>query len=456
MTSSVQPPVLNPPLGTPSNEWAKKTASSFDPSSQETPQNTTSEQPTRQSPSVTPGNELPGAFPNSGQGETSTSTTNITDTIVDTAKQYIPASVMSTVGNFLGNNSSGTTGTDKQVRASEHDIYHKASLPSQELRGALPHEHVGGVGSLPGASIEKSVAVLPDEQADWSEWSTFAGRNTPGYQTPSNLKANAPSLAKSITQKATGLGVAAGIIKADVPPKPESENVSKTDDSPKPKSEDVGKADAPAKPESEDVGKGYPETITSHEIADAQQAVGNIKPVAFDIKPAQDVSLPSTETQGQQPGEHTGGIGTLPGSKEEQGVAVLPEERTTKTETERSERSEEQSEPSGKPKGVGVSGATDLLKKETRSREPPTEPETVPSGQKTASPEPVQTGRASHESNDLGGTQRSAGSEGESEGQHKATLRERISGGIKVVSGKLGHDKSKVEEGKKLMHGQSA
>lgn len=442
MTSSVQPPVLNPPLGTPSNEWAKNTASSFDPSSQETPQNTTSEQPTRQSPGVTPGNELPGAFPDSDQGETSTGTTNITGTIVDTAKQYLPTSVMSTVGNLLGNNSSGTTGTDKPVRASEHDIYHKASLPSQELRGALPHEHVGGVGSLPGASIEKSVAVLPDEQADWSEWSTFAGRNTPGYQTPSNLKANAPSLAKSITQKATGLGVAAGIIEADVPLKPESENVSK--------------AEAPAKPESEDVGKGYPETITSHEIADAQQAVGSIKPVAFDVKPAQDVSLPSTETQGQQPGEHTGGIGTLPGSKEEQGVAVLPEERTTKTETDRSERPDEQSEPSGKPKGVGVSGATDLLKKETRSREPPTEPETVPSEQKTASPEPVQTGRASHESNDLGGTQRSAGSEGESEGQHKATLRERISGGIKVVSGKLGHDKSKVEEGKKLMHGQSA
>ena len=95
--------------------------------------------------------------------------------------------------------------------------------------------------------------------------------------------------------------------------------------------------------------------------------------VAFDIKPAQDVSLPSTETQRQQPGEHTGGIGTLPGSKDEQGVAVLPEERATKTETDRSERPEEQSEPSSKPKGagdtgVGVSGATDLLKKETRSR----------------------------------------------------------------------------------------
>ena len=207
MTSSVQPPVLSPPLGTPSSEWAKKTTATLDPS-QGTPQNTTSEQPSSHSPAVTPGNELPGAFPNRDQGETSTGTTNITDTIVDTAKQYLPTSVVNTVGTFLSkplfprtrqkdslvltylkagpNNPGEAMGADKDVRASEHDVYHKTSLPSQELRGALPREHVGGVGSLPGASIEKSVALLPDEQAEWSQWGTFAGRNTPGYQTPKN------------------------------------------------------------------------------------------------------------------------------------------------------------------------------------------------------------------------------------------------------------------------------
>lgn len=208
MTSTVQPPVLNPPLGTPSSEWAKNTTSSLDPPSQSKPRTVVSEQATNQSPNVTPGNELPGAFPNRGQGESSTSATNITESIVDTAKQYLPTGVMNTVQGFLGmplslvhsnqasphrdvfsgnnNNPPGTTGANQDVRASEHDILHKTSLPSQELRGALPHERVGGVGSLPGASIEKSVALLPDEQAEWSEWNTFAGRNTPGYQTPSN------------------------------------------------------------------------------------------------------------------------------------------------------------------------------------------------------------------------------------------------------------------------------
>lgn len=201
MTSSVQPPVLNPSLGTPSTEWANKTTASLDPSSQGTPQNTTSGQTTGQSSSETPGSELPGAFPNRDQGETSTGTTNITETIVDTAKQYLPTSVVNT---FLGKppslsahekrslshhskgGNNNSTGPDKEVRASEHDVYHKKSLPSQELRGALPREHTGGAGSLPGASVEKSVALLPDEQAEWSEWNTFAGRNTPGYQTPSN------------------------------------------------------------------------------------------------------------------------------------------------------------------------------------------------------------------------------------------------------------------------------
>lgn len=49
--------------------------------------------------------------------------------------------------------------------------------------------------------------------------------------------------------------------------------------------------------------------------------------------------------------------------------------------------------------------------------------------------------------------QRSGGSEDSTEGQRKASLREKVSGGMKVVSGKLGNNKAKVEEGKKLMHG---
>jgi hypothetical protein len=55
--------------------------------------------------------------------------------------------------------------------ASEHDIEHAKSLPSEELEGAKDHEHVKGVGSLPGKVSESGVARLPDDR-------------TPGTRTP--------------------------------------------------------------------------------------------------------------------------------------------------------------------------------------------------------------------------------------------------------------------------------
>jgi hypothetical protein len=85
--------------------------------------------------------------------------------------------------------------------------------------------------------------------------------------------------------------------------------------------------------------------------------------------------MPSTEAQGQQPGEHTNGIGSLPGTKDEQGVAALPQERATKTtEMVRPERREEPSDPRGETsKSAGTGGvvaddATDPSKKDTQSR----------------------------------------------------------------------------------------
>ena len=113
MTSSVQPPVLNPSLGTPSSERADKTTSSFDQPSQGTSQNTTSGEATSQSPGVTPGSELPGAFPNRDQGETSTGATNLTDTIVDTARQYLPSGIANTVQSYLGKSHLPTNESDR-------------------------------------------------------------------------------------------------------------------------------------------------------------------------------------------------------------------------------------------------------------------------------------------------------------------------------------------------------
>jgi len=88
--------------------------------------------------------------------------------------------------------------------------------------------------------------------------------------------------------------------------------------------------------------------------------------------------MPSTEVQGQQPGEHIGGVGSLPGSKDEQSVAVLPEERATEaTETAHQEHHDELGAPPVPPNkpekstgvgDVGVGGATDAPKKDTQSK----------------------------------------------------------------------------------------
>ena len=145
MTSSVQPPVLNPSLGTPSGEWAEKTTSSFDPSSKDnaTPQNTTSGKVTSQSPGATPGSEFPGAFP---RGETSTGPTNITDTIVDTAKQYLPSSVMGAVGTYFGKPLS----PNKQEQPFKPHMSYKAAITTtlQELQGPTKRSELRSTTSI--------------------------------------------------------------------------------------------------------------------------------------------------------------------------------------------------------------------------------------------------------------------------------------------------------------------
>lgn len=52
-----------------------------------------------------------------------------------------------------------------------------ASLPTNEIQGAQPHEHSGGAGALPGNSTEPAVAVVPDEKhgGDFKETAELAG-----------------------------------------------------------------------------------------------------------------------------------------------------------------------------------------------------------------------------------------------------------------------------------------
>lgn len=65
---------------------------------------------------------------------------------------------------FFGFTAASLSTTSSTIRASSHDIAHVRSLPSSELTGTQPGEHVSGVGSLPGNISEVSVGKLPDER----------------------------------------------------------------------------------------------------------------------------------------------------------------------------------------------------------------------------------------------------------------------------------------------------
>ncbi|TCD70307.1 hypothetical protein EIP91_003936 [Steccherinum ochraceum] len=196
------PPIIPPVateqgLHTPSQEWADKTttalrdpattgtANSMNPTTQQVLSSTSASvpPPTARAPSGDP--RVPGAFQSDDLDHQTTGMDMLKEKVSDaatsvgeTAKQYLPQaaqylpkSVVETVQGYLPAQSAQET-----TQASTHDIPHRTSLPSTEITGAGDHEHVGGVGSLPGTVGETGVARLPDETpTPYNEPSAGAG-----------------------------------------------------------------------------------------------------------------------------------------------------------------------------------------------------------------------------------------------------------------------------------------
>ncbi|KAG2143702.1 hypothetical protein DEU56DRAFT_792096 [Suillus clintonianus] len=242
MTSNLPPTITPVPAGTPPTEWANKTKSMFqsdvvtpDPAMMATPKPEQPEHPVTTTTNLnTPGHEFPGSYPreleqeqerqqhtrgNGSEGPAGAS-------VVQTAKQYIqepversveyagqtaaaylpiPQGVKNTVASYWSSDD------DSQPKGTQTDQHLSTSLPSSELKGAQPCEHVGGVGSLPGTISESSVALLPDERAE-----KYA-------QTPVNLKKDDSQTRGNDQVKSAAFlaGTAA------VAGKPESSNLSK-------------------------------------------------------------------------------------------------------------------------------------------------------------------------------------------------------------------------------------
>ena len=202
------------------------------------------------------------------------------------------------------NNPQGT------VRASEHDVPHIKSLPSTELTGAGPHEHVGGVGALPGSLAERSVTKLPDERMETVVPATIAGAAVAATEAAKGTAEKVQSTAYDAKDRALHGGHTTAIGPSSVP--------SHELDGAKPGDHSSGVGALPGSINESGVARLPDEG--------GRGATGATSPsIGTHAKLFGAATLPSHDDS--SPDLVTGGVGSLPGHNDESGVALLPDER---------------------------------------------------------------------------------------------------------------------------------
>ncbi|KAG8707960.1 hypothetical protein FRC11_006938 [Ceratobasidium sp. 423] len=175
-----------------------------------------------------------------------------------------------------------------------------------------------------------------------------------------------------------------------------------------------------------------------------------------------DASMPSSETSGAKPGEHVGGVGALPGSNKEEGVARLPAERMSLPSQEY-----EGAQPGEKSGGVGSlpghlsESSVALLPDErgtqgTQMKESvessaratlhPTSERTDKQDLKTAAAHPVQTAKQARRDSASSSSSSDVGRDPNAP-KRKTTFKNKVAGGMKAAMGKLKKDEELVAEG---------
>ncbi|KAG8717671.1 hypothetical protein FRC08_006991 [Ceratobasidium sp. 394] len=174
-------------------------------------------------------------------------------------------------------------------------------------------------------------------------------------------------------------------------------------------------------------------------------------------------SMPSSEKTGAAPGEHVGGVGALPGNASEEGVARLPAERTSmpSQEYEGAYPGEKTGGGVGALPGKFNESGVALLPDERAAEAKagvessayaathPKSEDPNRSDLKTAAAHPVEAAKQARR----GSASSSSSEEGvDSTGQprRKTTLKDKITGAVKVATGKVKKDETMVAEGQAL------
>ncbi|KZV66335.1 hypothetical protein PENSPDRAFT_654961 [Peniophora sp. CONT] len=411
----------------------------------------------------TPGLNVPGAYPSpheaipDGPVDTSAIAQDVNN-MVQEARERLPAQedlqqaaqdMAQTATNFahaaagylpksIGDAVAGMLPT---AQASENDAIHAKSLPTQETHGAQPGEKVGGVGALPGSVDEAAVAKLPGDDAAIGlpegmapTLGAAALAGAAGYQASANDVSHDKSLPTQETH-----GAQAGDKVAGAGALPGAVN-------------ETGVAKLPG----DDAATGLPK-------GSAGAAIGAVVATSATAAAATSAAPPSTSTSSNFK------------------VPARPEDMVAKSHIWPDARSHGDTSKSAAP-GAGSTGVTpvgandkdgagkkDILIPVAKGEGgkvpsadatlPPAKREAV--GKDATTDDKVQGASldAAHGKSKPSDVHSQSGTsahtqDSKGEKKHKASFMEKVKGEIKVISGKLGGDKHKVEDGKKLKSGE--
>ncbi|CAL1697560.1 unnamed protein product [Somion occarium] len=202
------------------------------------------------------------------------------------------------------------------IRASEHDVPHQKSLPSTELTGQGSHEHVAGVGALPGSISEVSVARLPDDRSQ-------TATPIPTRPQPASVRASTHDVPhqKSLpSTELTGQGSREHVAGVGSLPG----NVSETSVARLPDDRSQTVTPTPGGTLG-GVGAGAGLGAAAATFATKTKTFAP-SPLGAGAKKEKEAELPTTEEPSIS---RQAGVGSLPGGKDESGVAKLPEEKAS-------------------------------------------------------------------------------------------------------------------------------
>ncbi|KAI0027393.1 hypothetical protein K488DRAFT_74576 [Vararia minispora EC-137] len=327
----------------------------------------------------------------------------VAQSVIQAAAQYLPSSVTSTISGFLSTTS-----------ASANDNTHTVSMPTQKEFGMRLGEKAGGAGALPGGVDESSVVAKVSDGPTASEGVGGTAASGPGASSTADV---------------------AGLAHLTVP----AENPVTATSTRGVTAHHVNSGRAHANPNAADAGNGAAH-VACRESSDKDLArqthfhdVLRENPEVLDVTSVSWTDARDQAVQGSKATEGQNGIDPMVTQK----LALVPAQTEMAAIASATQEQKDIAE--------GVNGATlttgvGLFNEEEVKTQEPIPNDIHPTDAKS--------------STSATATTRIASTTSKSTMKRKSKLMDSVRGGMKIISGKLGGDKAKVEEGKRLKSGE--